>query len=831
MNPKNNLSLLSEKNSLIMKTCSVCRIRYAFFALTAVLLAACTRENEFTPEEKETQMTHVSDELLQFTLQFKDRNSKELDAVLKNIRKNEFVKDVEKKSDHVKVTYSDGLEIYYPFIVPSAFDGRENSPEAPDTQAEASPSTRAGSSYNGGCVILDYFSDDASRTTQTGLLKQVARIAYDEFGYGVSAESSYHGKEMVTAANIERALANSGNKVVVIATHGFDNTVITSESIPVADLASLSFEEREEYKGKQRLVSIGEKNAAGQYIYNKGWFPKDYAGIWNCDFAYFTGCGVFTPDVCKALEQKGTKSLIVGWDGKNDIAEALLCILFDCFAQGMSFIDFYNRPGSHSDVTFGSNIVYAGGDPTFKPSSKTYEESGLYNDSCKLSKPSDFCHKTYYSYTTTALLDDNLQKNGNFILRFSDLCSATQSQLSSNFNLTGNAFDELASSRQWDIHTHRDGKLAFPGVTRITLAYQFKRHDTDVEILVDQRYAIRSHNFGVNSAEETVPDIKVATLVASNGSSDMVYGCQVTVFPSDLIEQGFQIWEKDNPSQVQVIQGTPHEKNPQVFQAAASGLTAGRKYQAKAFVKYRTGDVFYGNVFEFTASGGTNTNPAVGVPEAVDLGLSVKWSSFNLGASKPEEYGDYYAWGETEPYYSSLDPLTWKDGKKAGYTLSSYKWCMGGYNTLTKYCWDSKYGYNGYMDDKKILDPQDDAAYLNLGGNWRMPTHAEWQELSQNCTWIWTEWNGVSGLLLTSNVAGYTDRHVFFPAAGCWAYTSFHAAGSSGYYWSSSLYSEGPFSVDDSFHAWDVVLYSSGISSEGTSNRDNGKSIRPVYAE
>ena len=114
----------------------------------------------------------------------------------------------------------------------------------------------------------------------------------------------------------------------------------------------------------------------------------------------------------------------------------------------------------------------------------------------------------------------------------------------------------------------------------------------------------------------------------------------------------------------------------------------------------------------------------IGTPVAVDLGLSVKWAWFNLGASLPEEYGDYYAWGETEPYYSSLDPLTWKDGKEAGYYWLSYKWCMGSGDTMTKYCTESTYtyGYNGFTDGKTVLNLEDDAAHVNLGGKWRMPT-------------------------------------------------------------------------------------------------------------
>ena len=214
----------------------------------------------------------------------------------------------------------------------------------------------------------------------------------------------------------------------------------------------------------------------------------------------------------------------------------------------------------------------------------------------------------------------------------------------------------------------------------------------------------------------------------------------------------------------------------------------------------------------------TVTEPyTVATPKAVDLGLSVKWASFNLGASKPEEYGDYYAWGETESYYSSQDPLAWKDGKEAGYAWPSYKWCMGSNNTLTKYCNRSPYGYNGFTDTKTALDPEDDAANVNLGGSWRMPTDAEWAELMENCTWTWTTQNGVNGRLVTAS----NGNSIFLPAAGGRSDTDLYDVGSLGYYWSSSLdtgYPDG---------AW-LVVFGSGDVGGYYSNRVDGYSVRPV---
>ena len=195
------------------------------------------------------------------------------------------------------------------------------------------------------------------------------------------------------------------------------------------------------------------------------------------------------------------------------------------------------------------------------------------------------------------------------------------------------------------------------------------------------------------------------------------------------------------------------------------------------------------------------------VAEAVDLGLSVKWASWNVGAIAPEEYGFYFAWGEVEP--------------KIYYDWSTYKWSNGDYLKLTKYCPSDQAGYwdgAGSPDEKTVLDPEDDAAHVNWGGSWRMPTDAEWVELQENCTWTWAAQSGVDGYMVTSNVNG---NSIFLPAAGRW-YAAFpNAVGSSGYYWSSSLRTDGPSS------AWNLRFFSGGVFWEYY-NRLYGFSVRPV---
>ena len=158
----------------------------------------------------------------------------------------------------------------------------------------------------------------------------------------------------------------------------------------------------------------------------------------------------------------------------------------------------------------------------------------------------------------------------------------------------------------------------------------------------------------------------------------------------------------------------------------------------------------------------------------VDLGLpsGTLWATCNIGASTPEEYGDYFAWGETEP--------------KEEYTWETYKWCDGSYKTLTKYNTDTLFGE---IDNRRELMLADDAAYVNWGALWRMPTEAQMMELIQNCTWQWTTRNDVSGCLVT----GPNGNTMFMPAAGFRSGSSLNNEGVEGDYWSRILPSVAPF--------------------------------------
>lgn len=196
--------------------------------------------------------------------------------------------------------------------------------------------------------------------------------------------------------------------------------------------------------------------------------------------------------------------------------------------------------------------------------------------------------------------------------------------------------------------------------------------------------------------------------------------------------------------------------------------------------------------------------------QAVDLGLpsGIRWASCNVGATTPEGYGYYFAWGETD--------------SKKDYSWATYKYANVGeryHYKFTKYCTDASSGDNGFIDNKTVLEPEDDAATANWGDVWRMPTDAEWTELREQCAWTWTAQNGVNGYQVASKTNG---NSIFLPAAGFRdGNAAPYVAGRRAYYGSSSLLEN---SSDD---VW-IVTFNHEKVERDNDKRNKGLSVRPV---
>lgn len=236
------------------------------------------------------------------------------------------------------------------------------------------------------------------------------------------------------------------------------------------------------------------------------------------------------------------------------------------------------------------------------------------------------------------------------------------------------------------------------------------------------------------------------------------------------------------------------------FTATLTELNAETHYYVRTYAINNNG-VSYGNQILFIT---TLKLPYESVAEYIDLGLSVKWATHNIGASKPEMVGLYFAWGEVE----TKDRFNWHH----------YIWSGENEYEIKKYCTDKNYTYNwGIPDYIKTLNKEDDAAYVKWGNKWHIPTKSEWNELYTKCNWFWTHQNGVSGYKVVSKK---NKKSIFIPVTG-------YKNGSSdqymagGFYWSSSLYSDIPSL------AYGFLFDSDEILIEGFS-RDLGCVIRPV---
>ncbi len=200
-----------------------------------------------------------------------------------------------------------------------------------------------------------------------------------------------------------------------------------------------------------------------------------------------------------------------------------------------------------------------------------------------------------------------------------------------------------------------------------------------------------------------------------------------------------------------------------------------------------------------------NPKPDPDASKYVDLGLpsGLKWATCNLGATKPEAYGDYYAWGETTT--------------KSKYNWANYSWCEEDGHHITKYCTNATYGNKGFVDGKTTLEAADDVATAKLGSSWRMPTADEIKELIDKCNWDWTQINGVKGYRVT----GPNGKTIFLPAAGFHRESTLMDAGNRGLYWSSSLCSACRDAKDLAFGSNQHEL-KDGV-------RNCGFSVRPVH--
>lgn len=287
-----------------------------------------------------------------------------------------------------------------------------------------------------------------------------------------------------------------------------------------------------------------------------------------------------------------------------------------------------------------------------------------------------------------------------------------------------------------------------------------------------------------------LPNITDFTAEGDKNSAEISWHHDLFYFLSLVeLKTGAAIFESNGITEISSYKPSPSNVDQETYSynVTVTELDAGKTYYAAPFA-YWNGYKWYGEMKEFTTEGPCDPDGEIAGHGYVDLGLpsGKKWATCNVGASSPEEYGDYFAWGETSP--------------KAEYT------------------WENSVTFGEQMSDISG-NPQYDAATANWGGGWRMPTRDEMQELVFNCEWEWAQINGVNG----ARVVGPNGHCIFLPAAGYRDGSSLYDGGDDGFCWSSTPYDYGndhgayilDFDDDDVYVDWNL-------------NRDDGLTVRPI---
>ena len=315
--------------------------------------------------------------------------------------------------------------------------------------------------------------------------------------------------------------------------------------------------------------------------------------------------------------------------------------------------------------------------------------------------------------------------------------------------------------------------------------------------------AYATNTVGVAYGEEQLLDFNpILPVVVTNEVTDISAGTKSATFHATITnagdpvytERGFVYGKSPNPTTDNANIITIKGNSKGTYDSEVQNLDANQTYYVRAYVVSTIG-VTYGEQVEFILSTLENGH------EWVDLGLSVKWATCNIGAYKPEDYGGYFSWGETTT--------------KTYYSWDNYKFYEDN-RGFTKYYYDD--GEIGIIDNKFVLDKSDDAASELWGGNWRMPTATEIAELIEKCTCIVTTQNGIKGFKIISKSNG---NYIFLPAAGeraPGAYTEGYGA-----YWSSSLALEEGLAALAS-----TLLLSDATPKLSEQVRICGLSVRPV---
>ncbi len=694
----------------------------------------------------------------------------------------------------VKTEEDDGFVMYPMYEMGSPFE--EGSIDIPlnDEMSKAHfPGTRASTGYRGKVAIFNYFDGQNEQKSflQQNIIVGYIKSKFHEHDYDVQYFGAKEdGDEKIfTQKNLEDVVSQSSQyQAIIIMSHGglgeYGKSYIATRDKPIKDKNAFVFEDPYENKTRFRMIPVEEtlRDVSNKCIVYIG----ACFGVPNGGFEKYS---VSFPE--------NTQSCAIAWEGRNSIAQAHAALFFHYLLyDGWDVVQALNALPQN--------------DPKFFYSQMHFSQYGGGN-----------------------YLDGKEELRPQF-------AAGVSAQVNTDYKyVIKTKMNEVSRSEELKI-SYRIYAREYPVVCRIFFKNILTGYTHQKEVVIVESNEEQFLNYDMSEVIDGCHDIYIekktpdgwkrvsltspAPILVSRNFNKM-YALPVMaddqITPSIKSSDGQQVEEITLPvgcSETFDIDGySGHTfKAPCLNKDVVTTSVNGTKLKVTGVSEGTTYIGVYDNQNKIlsavevtvTANNTPEENAPAGV-EAVDLGLpsGTLWANMNVGASKPEDYGDYFAWGETTPQSDNR------------YNWESYKWCNGSSSTLTKYCNNSSNGYNGFTDTKTVLDMEDDAARANWGGNWRMPTKAEFDELIANTTNEWMTQNGVSGRKFTSKT---NSNSIFLPAAGERWSGVLDYAGSDGTYWSSSLYEGYPRS------AWYLAFGSGYVNTYNGGYRSYGQSVRPV---
>ena len=727
-----------------------------------------------------------------------------MDDHIDEIRSNPAVSDVQASDNGVQVTYTNGEVQCFIYDYGSVFDD-------PGEASKSSPSesfpvtTKVYDKFSNKKVyVFNLFSEDGSRANQNDMVNKTVDIFRHHFGDG---NVKYYGFKDFTFNNLREALVDRDCMAIYVYSFGLDQYVAVGGGYytpnKMYDINIKGVGLSDHYR---EMTPVG--NVISQML------SHSYYGIdmdlvirkIDCDLSgkmiYLSSCNTLTSPF-NDPSWPSHKACVVGWDGVNKLGEAYGLIMthymLSCRRDLATFLKcFQNSAGEIEDkyAGKGAKLKVKGGISNYNFWANVdayiwYTESETKEDAKIIFTAPENGGCLDVNLLVELGMTKNTKLKYKYLLDRGESIGMLESTQPGGYVYFIRGYDlgdlyyyGMPLDCKWSTSTTFHHFL--PGVMRYELIQQPKNdwdshRDCDPEgnwNIQDAIYVITPHRFRQNDAgQPTEPDIRSLTALEAGGKM-YVYGGVVDMEGKGY-PKGFQYWKNGEGSSV-IDVGS--EVDETLFYAALPKVQKGAEYSFKAYLIGPDGKYYFGDVISFVSEVDTDSSGVNPTPVAVDMGLSVKWASCNVGSTSPEEYGDYYAWGDVN-----------------NYTGDNYS----------------------YIWTPVLLPSGRDVAHVKYGGNWRMPSLSEIEELidPQKTIMQSEELNGVAGLRIQSRTTG---NSIFLPFSGAGA-DGTEMCGSMGHYWSATGCSR-------------EKAYYFYVSENGPdkavafrNNRANGLSVRAVF--